>query len=218
MIGSSTPYQPPVSQLLKLPEIAAEGNWETYASTYGICAVHITELLRMAGDAALHNDENPAHNQAPTHAWRALSQLGHPEVAEPLLDMLCQSRLGEYAYFEIPEVVARLGGETIPYIRRIFDRCNRAHRSAASLLWCYRELYKADPKMRVNCAQALLGLLMEEAKNDRIFNGLIIRDLCALSYVEAQETALSCYQRGLVDQTVFSMEDCVAALKQAKAP
>jgi len=72
-------YRPPVSALLRLgePVFGAPGRnlsrWPAYLLEYRLGAEHVPELLRMAADPALHEqDGSKAAVWAPVHAWRAL--------------------------------------------------------------------------------------------------------------------------------------------------
>lgn len=119
-----TPYTHPVSRLLALGE-CHRARWPDYRAL-GLGSEHVPELLRMVADPDLnHAATESAAVWAPTHAWRTLGHLGAVDAVEPLLELLDDPDLDDWALEEIPEVMGQIGPAAIPALRAFLGRDHR---------------------------------------------------------------------------------------------
>jgi hypothetical protein len=103
-------YTPPVARLLTLGEALARRAAAPSYLELGVGAADVAELIRMAGDPALHEAAPESDDVfGPVHAWRALGQLRAAEAAEPLVRVLEERHDDDWVFEGIPEALGMIG-------------------------------------------------------------------------------------------------------------
>jgi HEAT repeat protein len=197
----STPYLPPLDQLLVLgePEFGHRKKWLDYLAM-GFTAEHVPELVRMATDPSLASDDSelPAAYGA-VHAWRALGQLRAEAAMEPLLRLLEDD--DDWAREELPRALAMMGPPAFEPLRAALARWSRDPEpwAAASAANGLVEMAQRFPETR----DAVLGVLARQlrwwARHDPILNTMLIHDLVELGAVEAAPEIEAAFAAGAVD-------------------
>ncbi len=183
--------------------------WPDYAAAFGIGHEHVAELLRMAGDLALHHgDPDASAVWAPVHAWRALGQLRAEAAAEPLLALLTTLADDVSAHEDIPIVLGLIGPAAIPHIAGfVADRSNPTEPVWAALT-ALGEVGKRHPECRDACVGLLARTLEPHPDEDPTVNGFAVWALLDLRAVEAIDAIRDAFRRNSVDLSIVGdLED-----------
>lgn len=183
----STPYQPPLDQLLVLgkPEVDRREPWPDYLEM-GFSAEHVPELIRIAVDAELvEGDEDDAPTYGGIHAWRTLGQLRAEAAIEPLVGLLESD--DDWATDEIPEVLGMIGPAAFEPLRVALAKwsLNLSPWPAVEAANGLVEIAKRFPEVRDAAVAALAKQLRWWARQDLDLNTLLVHDLVELNAVEA---------------------------------
>jgi HEAT repeat protein len=208
-------YQPPVSELLKLGDVRGTVKWHDYLAL-GLGPEAVPELIRMAGDAALHEaDGESTEVWAPVHAWRALGQLRAEAAVEPLLGLLHRiddeddDAVGE----EVPKVLGMLGpAALVPAADYLIDPKHGLYaRVAASQ--AVKEIGQRFPEAREAAVANLMRALARfgELGRDETLNGFLVSDLMDLKAVEAAGLMERAFVADAVDTMITGEWKQVAA-------
>jgi hypothetical protein len=204
-------YTGAVRQLLLVGEASGcdPAGWPDYAAAFGIGHEHVAELLRMAGDPALHRgDPDSSAVWAPVHAWRALGRLRAEAAAEPLLALLKTLEDDDAANEDIPVVLGMIGPAAIPHLAAfIADRSNPPQPVYAALTGL-GEVAARHPECRDECVGLLARTLEPHPDEDATVNGFAVWALMDLHAVEAVEAIREAFGRNSVDLSVVGdLED-----------
>jgi hypothetical protein len=182
----STPYLPPLDQLLVLgkPEIDRRQPWLDYLAM-GFTAEHVPELVRMAVDAELaEGDQEDPRSYGGVHAWRTLGQLRAEEAIEPLIGLLDGD--DDWAFDEIPDVLGMIGPAAFEPLRVALAKWSLVSSFEAGTAACgLVEIAKRFPEMRDAAVAALARQLRWWARQDLDLNTMLVHDLVELNAVEA---------------------------------
>lgn len=196
-----TCYSPPVDCLLSIGAPATP--WPDYASTCGLDASHISELISLATDLSARQGRaaDPAI-WAPAHAWRALGQLRAVAALPALLELLetADERDDDLAIQELPEVLASIGAGIVPGLAAYLADPNRPAFGRALVSSSLLKLASRQPDLRPDCVAALTGGLQQYATNPKDLNAFLISDLAGLKAVESAGTVEQAFAAGRVDQ------------------
>jgi hypothetical protein len=203
--GAAAGYGPPVDALLGrgVPSYSLN-EWADYPAEHGLGAEHVPDLVRMATDQALHDaDADSPKVWAPVHAWRALGQLRAEAAIEPVLRLLEEaSASDDWAFTDLPTVLARIGRPAIPALRRFLTEPNAdtlPHNAAAEAL---RNMADLDPSLRDEAVAILSERLEAHAENDPELNAFLVSFLTDLGAVEAAPIMERAFAADDVDEFV----------------
>ncbi|MFL5381060.1 MAG: PBS lyase [Longimicrobiaceae bacterium] len=197
----STPYLPPLDQLLALgrPQIARSEPWLDYLAM-GFTAEHVPELVRMAIDAELvESGGDEAQSYGGVHAWRALGQLRAEAAIDPLLPLLGID--DEWAMNEIPEVLGMIGPAAFEPTRVALARWSLAPEpwAATGAAGGLVEIAERFPEMRDAAVAALAKQLRWWARQDIDLNTMLVHHLVELKAVEAAPVIEEAFAADAVD-------------------
>jgi hypothetical protein len=198
-------YGPPVDALLGRGVPAFSLNeWVDYPAEHGLGTEHVPDLVRMATDQALHDaDADSPEVWAPVHAWRALGQLRAEAAIEPVLGLLEEASAdNDWAFTDLPTVLARIGRPAIPALRRFLTepKADTApHHAAAEAL---RNMADLDPSLRDEAVATLSERLEAHAENDSELNAFLVSFLTDLGAVEAAPIMERAFAADDVDEFV----------------
>lgn len=203
--GATAGYGPPVDALLGRGMPAYSLNeWADYPAEHGLGTEHVPDLVRMATDPALHDaDADSPEIWAPVHAWRALGQLRAEAAVEPVLRLLEEASVdNDWAFTDLPTVLALIGRPAIPALRRFLTEPKAGtgpYNAAAEAL---RNMADLDPSLRDEAVATLSERLEAHAENDPDLNAFLISFLTDLRAVEAAPIMERAFAADDVDEFV----------------
>lgn len=195
------PYTEPVARLLTLGE-CHRTRWPDYR-TLGLGPEHIPELLRMVADPDLnHAGREGAAVWAPAHAWRTLGQLGAVDAVEPLLELLDELVMDDWALEEIPEVMGLIGPAAIPTLRAFLAQPERREYARIGAADALKEIGSRHRAARDECVAALAERLAVREDAAHGLNGFLVSNLLDLDGREALSAMEAAFASGCVDEGV----------------
>ena len=197
-------YQPPVANLLQYGDgKSSSRKWPNYRRELGIEESHIPELIRMATDDKLNQASSDSLEVwAPTHAWRALGQLGAKAAVEPLLDLL-DNPDDDWSHSEIPIVMKLIGPSAIPAIQSYLADSSRDLYGRLTAASCLEKLGKRYPKEKEYCIDILAQQLANFKENDPSLNGFLISGLCHLNATNKASDIRRAFAAKRVDYSII---------------
>ncbi len=198
----------PVQRLLTLgqPEELRVNDWPDYSTVHGLTEAHIPALIAMAGDLALHaiEDEASAPAWGPTHAWRALGQLGAVAAVEPLLKLLAQDfedgsvpGLDE----DLSDVCGLIGPAAIPTLQAFIDDPDTAPECAGYVTAALAKIADRHPDQRESCVAYLTSLLTADPERDMEIQSWAVSSLLDVKAVESIDAIRAAFARDAIDIT-----------------
>ena len=195
-------YVDPVSKLLTFGESYSE-KWPDYLAL-GFTQEHVPELIRMATDLALHNDDDEEDYVwwAPIHAWRALAQLKAEGAAQPLVQLFDELGHSDWLVEEFPIVFSMIGCSTVPVLEEFLADNNVDPEHRVSIPGCLQQIAEDHPSCRQDCIDALIRLLEKYETNADFLNGFLIAALGELKAVDAIAIIREAYALNCVDISI----------------
>lgn len=194
-------YQPPIDQLLAYgrPGVTSPDQWINYIDELGLTAEHIPELVRLASDQELDEDEVEIY--AYIHAYRALGQLKADSAIEPLIKLL-GDEANEWFLEELPKVFAMIGPKCIAPLAAYLTSQEPGKWSKTSAARGLEEIAKAHPAYRDECVQHLSDALACHSQQPAPLNGCLVANLLKLKATEAVPVIEQAYREGPMDETI----------------
>jgi HEAT repeat protein len=195
-------YSAPTSGLLERGDVQISGEWPDYPGELGLGREHVPELIRMATDPALY-DEDPDSPRAwgPLHAWRALAQLGAGEAAGPLLGLL-EDENNTWADDEMPRVMQMMGKGAVPGIGGFISDSSRDEFARGRAVESLQGVVEAHPDARDEAVAILKPQLDRYRENGIGLNGRIIKALIELGAKDAAPVMIRAYNEHQVDSRI----------------
>lgn len=199
---SAEGYQPPVDQLLAYgrPNLAYPDQWINYVDELGLTTEHIPELVRLASDKELDEDDE-VEIYAYIHAYRALGQLKAESAIEPLIKLL-GDEANEWFLEELPEVFAMIGPTCIGPLVDYLTSQGPGKWSKTSAARGLEEIAKAHPDYRDECVQHLSDALACHSQQPEALNSCLVANLLELKAAESAHIIEKAYKEGPMDETV----------------
>lgn len=194
-------YQPPIDQLLAYgrPGVTFPDQWINYVDELRLTAEHIPELVRLASDQELDEDEVEIY--AYIHAYRALGQLKADSAIEPLIKLLGDED-NEWFLEELPKVFAMIGPKCITPLAAYLTSQEPGKWSKTSAARGLEEIAKAHPDYRDECVQHLSDTLACHSQQPAPLNGCLVANLLKLKATEAVPVIEQAYREGPMDETI----------------
>jgi len=195
-------YIDPVAKLLTFGESPSE-KWLDYLAL-GFTQDHVPELIRMATDLALHNDDDEEDYVwwAPIHAWRALAQLKAEGAAQPLVLLFDELWPSDWLAEEFPTVFSMIGCSTVPVLVEFLADNNVDPEHRASIPGCLQQIAEDHPTCRQTCIDALTRQLEKYATNADFLNGFLVAALGELKAVDAIALIREAHAKNCVDISI----------------
>ncbi|MBI5017943.1 MAG: PBS lyase [Deltaproteobacteria bacterium] len=200
----TTPYVPPVHQLLALGEAKRQDveHWHDYRSL-GFDVEHVPELIRMATDPGLHGaDGDSPEVWAPLHAWRALGQLRAVEAVRPLLYLMAELEHDDWLLEEVPDIGGLVGPQAIPVLSEFLGESERDRYARVAAGHGLERIGTLWPEARGTCVAALTAQLERFAEDDSTLNGFLIGYLVDLDAKDALPTIGRAFAADCVDISI----------------
>lgn len=144
------------------------------------------ELLRICVDPDFNRASSDTQEAwAPVHAWRALGQLRANAAIVPLLDLLGGDDVDDWAYDEIPEVLAMIGAPSLAELMGRLQDPTFGAWARVSVTSAMRDIARAEPEHRDGVVAALSKQLSKWYRQEETFNGFLISSLIDLRAIEA---------------------------------
>lgn len=220
---SNDRYTPPVSHLLTYGNCSEMDlyNWPDYLAL-GLNADHIPELIRMATDRNLYQEEvESLESWAPVHAWRALAQLGAEAAIEPLTSLLDEGENDSYWEWiaeELPSVYGAIGSSAIPTLAAYLADTSHRHYSRATAIDSLEAIAKKHPEAREECITILTRQLESATKNESELNSFLVASLIDIQAVESVPAIEAAYAAEMVDEFLVGDWDDVQVALGLKSP
>jgi hypothetical protein len=157
-------------------------------SGIGVTDKDIQELISLATNLELFESESETERWIPRHAWRILGELSAKDSIEPLIKKFDYYHECDWAYHELPRIIARIGGaESLDKISdHLLDK-SRDDYSRFMAAQTIKEIIKNDPGTEEMCLDVIVNCLDESSAELDYFNGLLISilvDLRAISKID----------------------------------
>ncbi|MEA5463340.1 hypothetical protein [Leptothoe sp. PORK10 BA2] len=165
----------------------------------GLTADHIPELIRLASDQELDEDEVELY--AYIHAYRALGQLKANSAIEPLIKLL-GDEANEWFLEELPEVFAMIGPTCITPLAAYLTIQEPGKWSKTSAAKGLEEIAKAHPDYRDECVQHLSDAIACHSQQPAPLNGCLVANLLELKATESAPVIEKAYREGPMDETI----------------
>jgi len=185
---TATNYAPPLDKLLTLGDARpTKSHWPDYRQ-YGLTPEHIPDLIRMAPDEELNGaNSKSAEVWAPTHAWRALGQLGAGSAAEPLTSLfhLIDDSDDDMVNEELPDVLGRIGPAAVPSVAAYLADTSHGLWARVCAAQSLGEIGRRHPDARSACVAMLTRQLEHFQEQDPSLNAFLVGPLHDLGAVES---------------------------------
>ena len=199
---SQARYQPPVDKLLTYGQ-ATLGEWPDYARQLGLGPEHVSELIRMATDDALHHaGTESVEVWAPTHAWRALGQLQAEAAIEPLIGLFPLHVEDDWVTQEVPEALGMIGPAAIPALAAFLADASHGVFERTLAATSLGEVGKRHTDAWAECITALARQLEQFEGQDPELNAFLINYLMDLRAVETAPLMERAFAASKVDVTI----------------
>ena len=203
----STPYPPPVDQLLALgePEFGHGNPWPDYLAM-GFTTEHVPELIRMVGDEELYaGDDGELETDmqpewfAYIHAWRTLGLLRAEAAIGLLVEFIGADN--DWAHEELPTVLGMIGPAALEPLRTALARWSLALEpwAAGAAGGGLVEIAQRFPETRDAAVAALTRQLSWWVRHDPDLNAMLVHDLVELHAVEAAPVIQEAFAADAVD-------------------
>ncbi len=194
-------YDLPVAGLLTLGRPSMGTGWRN-ETLEDIGPEHTSELLRMLGDPALHEQEEDSPAVwAPIHALRALARLHVAEAVEPLLKLLRDFPDDDWVVDNVPTALVEIGPASLEAVKRLLPDRSASPDDGMAALELLEKLGAERPEIRDECVGAVVRELQNHAENEPEFNGALVAALVELGATEHASLIEAAYEAGSVDRT-----------------
>ena len=209
-------YAYPVGRLLTVgdAQVFTQVEWPDYCEKYELRGEHIPELIRMACDLALQeNDSDGPEIWAPVHAWRALAQMRAAEAVEPLLQLTRIDLDDDAVAQEFATVFGMIGPSAIAPIAGFLQERSLPWLAVSLATEGLTEITNRFPEYHNECVGILIRLLEHCADLDSIAVGCAISGLLDLKAVESIDAIREAFRVDAVDISIAGdLEDVEIAL------
>ena len=199
----------PVQRLLTVgkPDELRVQDWPDYPTTFGLSEDHVPALIAMAGDLALHAIEDDASPRAwaPTHAWRALGQLGAVSAIAPLLKLL----VTDYEDQSVPgidedlaDICGLIGPSAIPGLKAFIADPDTPPDCTGSAMEALTKIVERHPEERDPLAAYLTSLLAAEPEQAFEIQSWAVSSLIDLKGAESIGAIRAAFERDAIDITI----------------
>ncbi len=169
MNTTSHPFPLPVDKLLALGDCSKFREWPNYLEL-GLREEHITDLIRMATDEALHMaDSESMEVWAPIHALRALGQLRAEAAIQPIIGLFNRTKASDnYAVAGFFRVMGMIGPTAIPALAAfIADQANKVYPRSYAGDWEDMQIELGLLEARTTEPQfSILGRLFQDGEQE----------------------------------------------------
>jgi hypothetical protein len=218
-------YAPPVSQLLSLGERSLRGPRPVDYRSFGINESHLDDLARMSRDAELkYAERNTREAWGPTHAMRALIQIGTEATIEPLARLLEYDADADYddiddwSMEEIPLTFGKMGEAAIPRCIQLLGNESKHTHSRIAAGNALEKISRHHANTRPKCLSAIVSQLERYSDNDPEWNGWLASLLVDMKAVETAELIQRAFDADMVDETIVGDWDEVQAALGLRPP
>ena len=207
-------YSSPVAQLYNLGrKYLSVKEWPNYPELFGLTREHIPELIELLDfeqrwpDLTPDEEVDEKKHWAPVHAWRALGQLGGPDVVAPLLAVMNKTDELETDWVddELPIALAAVGPVALPQLESFLDDRSHGLWARVDAVEAIARIGQEHPDVREDAIRALTRALEDFETNDDEFNAFIIYGLAQLKAHETAPLVKAAYDANRVD--LFLMGD-----------
>ena len=197
-------YHPPVDQLLRLEEPRRHGTKVDYKAL-GLGHEHVSELIRMATDEALHTAPTTSRLVwAPVHAWWALAEMRATEAISPLLSLLrrVEENDDDWVSEDVPCVLAKIGPAALGPLTEYLADPGYGEWARVAAAKAIGLIGEEHPAVYDDCVARLCAQLEQFAGQTEVLNAFLISPLLDLHAAQAAPFMEKAFAAGCVDEMV----------------
>ena len=192
-----------------LGEVAENEAWIDYLQ-YSHSSKDVTPLLAVIVDYQNYMAaEDGGSSWKPVHAWRALGQIGLARAIEPLIGQFNLLHEDDWAFIELPQVVAMLGADSLPPLAAYLLQPGHDEFARAMALEALVLLQQQQPELQQAVKNSLLAYLQNPDTLHTAFNGLLVGEALDLEFTDLRPAIENLYQNNWVDTDVCGKLDYV---------
>ncbi len=194
-----------------LGEVSEQETWLDYKQ-YEYTAKDVTPLLAVIVDYQSYMaSDDGASSWKPVHAWRALGQLGLARAIEPLISQFDLLNEDDWAFIELPQVLAMFGAAALPPLAAFLlepnhDEFGRAMALEALVLLAQQEQQQNQPpqyaELKTDTETAFKAYLQTPHSDELAFNALLVGEVLDLQLLDLQADVEALYSKDIVDLDV----------------
>lgn len=191
------------SLLARLPEpVFGDQDWPDY-SKLGLVEGDFEELVDLASNFYLFEQQSDEQSARSIHAWRAMAELDDSETLSELMTLSIECDLIEDEWFaaDFPRLLGRLGMQTVILLREMVDEHPEFPSLAEGLVLGLPEMVR-NSEDRTLAIDSLVTLL-DHRDFDRSLRALVVGSLIKL---EASETAEAIREQFVANRIDVSLQ------------
>ena len=171
----------------------------------GIGSEHVSGLIQMATDMALHRADTESNEVwAPVHAWRALGQLHAEAAIEPLIGLLhlIDEEQDDWVGADLPKSLGEIGAPAMPALSAFLQDRSRGVWARVAASESLAKIALRYPETRDASVAELTAQLERFSDNDEDLNAFLISALVDLNAVESAPAMERAFAADSVDLSV----------------
>lgn len=185
-----------------LGEITEQEAWLDYRQ-YSYTSKDVTSLLAVIVDYPSYMaSDDGANSWKPVHAWRALGQLGLPRAIEPLIVQFDLLHEDDWAFIELPQVLAMLGEQALPPLAAYLLEVGHDEFAKVMALEAMVLLQQDNAELKVNVAASIKAYLSSPDVEQTSFNALLISEIIDLDLRDLEPLVVELFKQNGVDSDV----------------
>lgn len=170
--------------LFELGKPQSLGDWLDY-SVYQFDQTDVAELIELVLDEELAQADSDSNDVwVPLHAWRILGQLQAIQAITPLVSHFEQFEPDDWAFEDLPIVLAMIGEPAMPELVEYFNNKKYAEDARAMAMNALAEMVKITPALRDTVLKHFCDYMLNPDLSAMEFNGLLVSVLLDLEAAE----------------------------------
>lgn len=210
-------YSEPVSRLLSYGVLSPTNTTDRWPdhTKLGIGTQDIPELIRMANDTSLMEDEaSDEEYSAPAYAAYILGELHATEAIEPLLPLfdIATEKDHEWLSEELPHIYGKIGPMAIPALTSLLADSSHSQYASAYMSNALVAIARKYPEDHARSIAGIIQRLERFAENDAELNAFLITDLAQIQEKEALPLIEKAFAAKDVDESIVDMNEVLVGM------
>lgn len=188
-----------------LGEVTEQEAWADYRQ-YDYTSKDVTSLLAVIVDYPSYMaSEDGAASWKPVHAWRALGQIGLARAIEPLIGQFDLLHEDDWAYIELPQVLAMLGADALAPLSAYLLEASHDEFARVMAMEALVLLQQDNSELKAAVQESFAAYLKSPHSDELSFNALMVGEILDLEMLELEAAAESLYSSEIVDTDVCDL-------------